>query len=237
MKNRFAEYYKPTEAEVQDLWNTATIVFDTNVLLDLYRYDTATRDEFIQIITFYKERLWIPYQVGWEFHRNREVVIKQNEDAYDRVRNEFCDKIDEFLNNAEDMANNHPLLNISDIKRRSKTFKSAVEKSLLPQKKAHPVIDNTNDVVLNTITELFEGRTGENFSEEDLTSIKKEYLDYTETYYNKYKEELTSTEKEFVVKLKARYYAVMAKQELKDVGSALKDLGEQANDLINNMLK
>ena len=76
-----------------------------------------------------------------------------------------------------------------------------------------------------------------NFSEEDLTSIKKEYLDYTETYYNKYKEELTSTEKEFVVKLKARYYAVMAKQGLKDVGSALKDLGEQANDLINNMLK
>ena len=78
MKNRFAEYYKPTEAEVQDLWNTATIVFDTNVLLDLYRYDATTRDEVIQIITFYKERLWIPYQVGWEFHRNRKVVIKQN---------------------------------------------------------------------------------------------------------------------------------------------------------------
>ena len=77
----------------------------------------------------------------------------------------------------------------------------------------------------------------ENISEEDLTSIKKEYLDYTETYYNKYKEELTSTEKEIIVKLKARYYAVMTKQGLKDVGSALKDLGEQANDLINNMLK
>ena len=174
MKNRFAEYYKPTDAEVQDLWNTATIVFDTNVLLDLYRYDATTRDEVIQIITFYKERLWIPYQVGWEFHRNRKVVIKQNEDAYDRVRNEFCNKIDELLKNAETMANNHPLLNISDIKRRSKTFKSAVEKSLLPQKKAHPVIDDTNDVVLNTITELFEGRTGENFSEEDLCKIYSE---------------------------------------------------------------
>lgn len=174
MKNRFAEYYKPTEAEVQDLWNTATIVFDTNVLLDLYRYDATTRDEVIQIITFYKERLWIPYQVGWEFHRNRKVVIKQNAEAYDRMKNEFCNKIDELLNNAEAMANNHPLLNISEIKRRSKTFKSAVEKSLLLQKKSHPVIDDTNDVVLNTITELFEGRTGENFSEEDLCKIYSE---------------------------------------------------------------
>lgn len=171
MKNRFAEYYKPTEAEVQDLWNTATIVFDTNVLLDLYRYDATTRDEFIQIITFYKERLWIPYQVGWEFHRNREVVIRQNAEAYDKLRQDFFTKIDDLLKNAETLADNHPLLNISEIKRRSKTFKTAIEKSLLQQKEAHPVIVDTNDVVLNTITELFEGRTGENFSEEDLCKI------------------------------------------------------------------
>lgn len=171
MKNRFAEYYKPTEAEVQDLWNTATIVFDTNVLLDLYRYDDTTRKQFIQILTFYKERLWIPYQVGWEFHRNREVVIRQNAEAYDKLRQDFFTKIDDLLKNAETLADNHPLLNISEIKRRSKTFKTAIEKSLLPQKEAHPVIVDTNDVVLNTITELFEGRTGENFSEEDLCKI------------------------------------------------------------------
>ena len=133
MKNRFAEYYKPTEAEVQDLWNTATIVFDTNVLLDLYRYDATTRDEVIQIITFYKERLWIPYQVGWEFHRNRKVVIKQNAEAYDRMKNEFCNKIDELLNNAEAMVNNHPLLNISEIKRLS----SLPLKNLFCYKKSH----------------------------------------------------------------------------------------------------
>lgn len=97
---------------------------------------------------------------------------------------------------------------------------------------------NSKDSYLESFEEfVVKVEKSENFSEEDLTSIKKEYLDYTETYYNKYKEELTSTEKEFVVKLKARYYAVMAKQGLKDVGSALKDLGEQANDLINNMLK
>lgn len=174
MKNRFAEYYKPTDEEVQDMWSKATIVFDTNVLLDLYRYDTATRDEFIQIISFYKERLWIPYQVGWEFHRNREVVIRQNAEAYDRVQKEFCNKIDELLRNTEVLADNHPLLNTSEIKKRAKTFKSAIEKYLSQQKATHPVIDATNDVVLNAVTELFDGRTGNNFTEEELGKIYEE---------------------------------------------------------------
>lgn len=77
----------------------------------------------------------------------------------------------------------------------------------------------------------------ENITEEELTSVKKEYLDYTETYYNRFKGELTDTEREVVIKLKARYYAVMTKQGLKDVSGTLKDLGEQANDFINNLLQ
>lgn len=77
----------------------------------------------------------------------------------------------------------------------------------------------------------------EDITGDKLTSAKKEYLDYTETYYNKYKEELTSTEKELIVKLKARYYAIMVKHGLKDASSTLKDLGEQASELINNILE
>lgn len=76
----------------------------------------------------------------------------------------------------------------------------------------------------------------ETFTKEDLTTIKKKYLDYTETYYEKYKDELTSIEKEQISKLKARYYAVMTKQGLKDVGSVLKEIGDQANEFINNIL-
>ena len=97
---------------------------------------------------------------------------------------------------------------------------------------------NSKDSYLESFEEfVVKIEMDEDITEEELTSAKKKYLDYTETYYNKYKEELTNTEKEMVVKLKARYYAVMAKQGLKDAGSALKELGEQANDLINDMLK
>ena len=75
------------------------------------------------------------------------------------------------------------------------------------------------------------------FSKDDLTSVKKKYLDFTETYYNRFENELSSRDKELILELKARYYAVMAKQGLKDVGETLKDLGEQASELINEILE
>lgn len=75
------------------------------------------------------------------------------------------------------------------------------------------------------------------FSNEELTEIKKEYLDFSETYYNKFENELSAHEEELILELKARYYTVMAKQGLKDVGKTLKDLGEQASEFINDILE
>jgi len=48
---------------------------------------------------------------------------------------------------------------------------------------------------------------------------------------------LSSDDEELILELKARYYATMAKQGLKDVGNALKDLGEQASEFINDILE
>lgn len=77
----------------------------------------------------------------------------------------------------------------------------------------------------------------EKFTTDDITSIKKDYLDYSETYYNKYVTELSLEEKELILELKARYYAVLAKQGLKDFGESLKEIGEQASEFINDILK
>ena len=76
MKKQFAEYYELPEERIKEIWENSLIVFDTNVLLNLYRYNEDARTEFINVIKFYKERLWIPYQVGLEFHRLRSDIIK-----------------------------------------------------------------------------------------------------------------------------------------------------------------
>ena len=84
---------------------------------------------------------------------------------------------------------------------------------------------------------IVEVENTDNFSSDKITSIKKIYLDYTETYYNKFEDELSNSDEKKIIELKARYYAAMAKEELKDVGKTLKDLGEQASDFINEILK
>jgi len=75
MRNRFPGYYRPTDDEFQQLWDHAFIVVDANVLLDLYRKSRVTRDEYLDILTQLKDRLWIPYQVAHEYQDNRITSI------------------------------------------------------------------------------------------------------------------------------------------------------------------
>lgn len=85
MKSDFGGYYPPTADEYERLWKDATIVLDTNVLLNLYRLPTSARDEFLAVLELLRDRLWIPHQVALEFQRRRLTVIaserKVTEDA------------------------------------------------------------------------------------------------------------------------------------------------------------
>jgi hypothetical protein len=85
MKDAFPGFYSPSDTEYNRLWKEATIVLDTNVLLNLYRLPTTARNELFAILEILKDRLWIPHQVALEFQRNRLAVIsserKFTEDA------------------------------------------------------------------------------------------------------------------------------------------------------------
>ena len=98
-------------------------------------------------------------------------------------------------------------------------------------------INNKNSYLTKFETFIVELEKSKDISKDELTSIKKDYLDFTETYYNKFESELTDNDKELILELKPRYYTVMAKRELKGVGDILKDLGEQASDFINEILE
>jgi hypothetical protein len=51
------------------------IALDTNILLNLYRYEDSARAEFLAVLNQMKDRLFIPNQVAVEFWRNREGVL------------------------------------------------------------------------------------------------------------------------------------------------------------------
>lgn len=85
MKNKFSGYYHPDSAFFDTLFKDAIIILDTNILLDLYRVSPKTSKELIEIIKKLGERIWIPYRVASEYHRNLFSVvgdqIKKYEDA------------------------------------------------------------------------------------------------------------------------------------------------------------
>ena len=89
MKNKVREFIEPSNKEKQDLWEEAIFVFDTNVLLNLYRYSAKTRDALLNAFDSLKERVWIPYQVAYEYMNKRCEVIYETVYRYDQFRKEI----------------------------------------------------------------------------------------------------------------------------------------------------
>ena len=77
MKNLFKSFYKLNKDEYKTLWQDAIFIFDTNILLNLYRYQSSTRDELLKVIEQLTSRIWIPNHVALEFQRNRLHVIAE----------------------------------------------------------------------------------------------------------------------------------------------------------------
>lgn len=86
MKNLFPGFYTPNKSDFSKLWGNATFIFDTNVLLNLYRYQSSTRDELLNFIEKLSSKVWIPYHVALEYQRNRLVVISSQHKRYSEVR-------------------------------------------------------------------------------------------------------------------------------------------------------
>jgi len=71
MKAEFPGYYiRSKESFFKELWRTSVFIFDTNMLLNFFRYSASTRDELTALLKSkeVKGRFWVPYQVAKEYH-------------------------------------------------------------------------------------------------------------------------------------------------------------------------
>jgi hypothetical protein len=75
MRGSFPGFCRPTKEEFDRLWREGWFIFDANVLLNLYRYESDTRDDLLRVIRELKSRIWVPYQAALEYQRNRLTVI------------------------------------------------------------------------------------------------------------------------------------------------------------------
>lgn len=166
MKQLFPGYSKKSESEVKDIWNKATISFDSNALLNLYRYSSSTKDAILRLISKFSDRIWLPYQVALEYNQNRYEVIVEQEKTY----NQFVDSINKIQQELQTKSR-PPFLSASLNEDLNKVFME-VNKEVIESIKTYSSFLN-NDPIFDQLSSLFENKIGAPFSETDLNNLYK----------------------------------------------------------------
>lgn len=85
----FEGWSAPLADDVVDALRTGTVIVDTNILLNLYKYTAGAAADWRKIFTALGPRLFIPHQVLLEFWRRR-TDLARNPDTTLRARNDVA---------------------------------------------------------------------------------------------------------------------------------------------------
>jgi len=169
MKKIFPGYYRPTEEEFSNLWNSCLFVLDANVLLNLYRYSQETSDELIQILKQISDRLWVPHQAALEYQKNRLQTISKQLKIYDEIQKLVEDSKKELKNKLGSLSK-HPYINANNLMKIMQKAYSAVDKNLKKLKQGHPDLLQ-NDNLRDVLDTLFEDKIGSPYSQKKLVEV------------------------------------------------------------------
>ena len=169
MKTKFPGHYQLSAQQIKELWDTASIVLDTNVLLDFYRVSKQTSTELLAILGNFAEqgRIFIPYQSAYEYHANILSVISGQKKMYDEAL-KYLDKFNEEVAKKR----SHPFMD-DDL---ANAFSDLYQKIKDNFNEKKDNLDHllTENEIKDKLGEMLNGKVGEPFSDEDLAKIYKE---------------------------------------------------------------
>ena len=154
MKKELFEWYLKSEKELAEIWDIAIFVPDANVLLHCLRHSAKVKDTLLGALKAKGDSLWIPYQVGLEFHRNREDVEITNFDVYDKMVNEYT-KAFQSIRNYLGRLRAHPTIDKDSEEKALDKYLSDLRDRLADAKKNHP--KNEIEQIVDQVTKMFEG--------------------------------------------------------------------------------
>lgn len=167
MKGQFPQFDPGAKVDYKTIWETSLFVFDTNVLLNLYRYQVSTRDQLLNILDKLSERIWIPHHVALEFQRNRFTVLADQNKRFSEVRS-VVEKAKAGLRNDLEqlqLERRHSLIDPSPLvegfDKIASEFLASLEKI---QKEQQKLTDP--DPLKDKIETLFNGRVGPEVGEQ-----------------------------------------------------------------------
>lgn len=181
-----------TKEDYKKLFEEGLFVFDTNVLLDLYRLPHEAKEDLFRILESkqLKNRVWLPFQVHLEYVYNKNGEIRGQNTKFDVVSakvNEFQNEIHKLAASIKDEIDE---LNLK--KRHSsieaekyindELFKASIDKldnfkeELSELKKKQPDIAD-RDKIGDRIATIFKNKVGKSFDKAKLQDIYKKGAD------------------------------------------------------------
>ena len=168
MKQKFFGYYRLSEKQLKELWENATFVLDTNVLLDVYRYTSETSKNILTILEKVANRLWIPYQVASEYHSNLNNVICEEI----RECNSVTVRVQEFQKYIQDISNQkrkHPFIDIEFVNKLQSHCDEIYKIIDSEKEKLQSLL--TENSLKETIAQLLKDKVGDVIEEQKLKDL------------------------------------------------------------------
>lgn len=175
MKELFRSFNKLNNEELATLWQKATFVFDTNTLLSIYRYKSSTSEEVLQLMQQLQDRIWIPYHVALEFHRNRLSVIGDQHKKFDDTRtaiNSAIATLKKELTTLQ-LSQRHRHIDPSPLLEGIEAQAEQYLASLADQEKDSIQV-TSEDSLLNRLDTILKGRIGEKPDDQQIQKIMAE---------------------------------------------------------------
>ena len=162
MRDAMSEFLPYTKKDKEIIWEDGTFVFDTNVLLNLYRYSRNTRDDLLGAFAKLGHRIWMPYHVAFEFMKNRRKVILDTIAIFDKAKDALLEDTQKHLSSLRiDKSYVNQIRNYQ--KRKLNDYKA----------KNFDITDPNEDEILIKLLDLFEGKVGAKYTPDEISKIKK----------------------------------------------------------------
>jgi hypothetical protein len=178
----------PDDIDFESIWENGLFIFDSNVLLDLYRLPESASNDLIGVLKdeSLRQRIWIGFQVIVEFLNNRHEAISDQKNKFNTVR-----VLLEEASNQYDEVFEKLTLELGKLKLKQRHSLIDPDKFLTPEtiSEGKIVIDdflnelaileskqsdvNDRDQIKDIVLEIFTDKVGEGFSRKELDDIYK----------------------------------------------------------------
>ena len=175
MKNIFKSFYQPADIELEELWNKAIFVFDTNVLTNLYRYQSSTRESLLKVMEQLNDRVWIPHHVALEYQRNRLTVVGEQHKKFNDTKKVVESAVSDLQQKLEklQLKKRHSHINpdtlINGINELSQQFFKELD-----DLESDSIKVGATDLLRDRLDNLFAEKVGKAPTQENILSIEKE---------------------------------------------------------------